>query len=78
MKVYVLSGYADYEGGPVLGVYACRYQAERELKRLEKLSIEYHDFKYGNGLEMPEELKSGDVGFDGYDIDEFELIEVKE
>lgn len=34
MKVFVLSGYFDYEGGSIIGVYTCRCEAKKEEKRL--------------------------------------------
>lgn len=33
-KVFVLTGYFNYEGGTVLGVYTCRCEAMLEKKRL--------------------------------------------
>lgn len=34
MKVFVLSGYFEYDGSQVIGVYTCRCEAKKEEKRL--------------------------------------------
>ncbi len=79
MKVYVLSGYNDYEGGPVLGVYACKYQADRECARLQKLSNEYHQWlnHYKAAIPLPAKFDEPGANYDGYEVEEFDLIEVE-
>ncbi len=82
-KVWIISGYYDYEGSTVLSVYGKKSSAEAELDRIQKhkqrkpemppLDADWTEYEAAM-TEWNKGLLNGMSDYDGYYIDEKEVL----
>ena len=78
MKVYILTGYYEYEGSEVIKVYSSHTEAKLEADRLNIIATKYYDWLRNDATkddyELPEHIIEPDSMHHGYIVEEYEVV----